>query len=337
MPRAYLDAILFACPEHSAETSAFENYLLRLIDLERLHQSRCLELLLSERTPELLASTQSYPFWDSLPGAVFPQRGDVLRIIDAFLNKGTKIEDFLRINDVLLDHASCSPATHLAGRDSRFVEHHHQLLALMCLDKVLNALPECGPIILTSGLKHGSASLQTTGTVVMVESFQGGVPLAVPYLYREVFKACDCSRSAFSALEPVEIWMHEEKYENAIRISVVRSEQRLGRDTPDDSPPFKLGTEFARSIRESGTDQTPARVRALLRACVETILGENMGATHALREGPEPARPPIVRARDGARAMRRDVDYEFHLHYWVTETGPEFSRVVTHNDFRIAE
>ena len=89
---------------------------------DELRRSKCVGLLLSGHTPELLVTTQSYPYWDRLPGAVFPQRGDVLRIIDAFLNKTTKVEDFLRISDLLLDHPSCAPDNRwIPARDTGFV------------------------------------------------------------------------------------------------------------------------------------------------------------------------------------------------------------------------
>jgi hypothetical protein len=43
-----------------------------------------------------------------------------------------------------------------------------------------------------------------------------------------------------------------------------------------------------------------------------------------------------MRGRD--KAQRRDIDYEFHLHYWECANGTiELASVVHHNDFSIPE
>jgi hypothetical protein len=46
--------------------------------------------------------------------------------------------------------------------------------------------------------------------------------------------------------------------------------------------------------------------------------------------------PQQKRGQD--KAWRRDIDYEYHLHYWECDDGSvEFASVVTHNDFSIPE
>lgn len=338
MPNVYLDAILFACPAQTADHPDFGEYLGQLIDVDDLRRTECLALRISVKTAEVLATANCYPFWDRLPGVAFPQRGDVLRIIDAFLNKGTKVEDSLRISDLLLDQPTCNPAGHLTGRSVRLVEHHHNLLAFMCIEKEIREGDHCDPVLLTRGLANPNAMLHTKGTVMIVEWLEGAVRIDVPYNYQDAFVAFPTSDALLAAIDPVDIWVCEKDLENAIRIQTARaSGQPQKAYLLSDSGRFELGREFLQSVQESGIGQTPARSRALLRACSETILNLNPGATHALRHGPEPTQRPRLRAKDGARAMRRDIDYEFHLHYWVTDAGPEFSRVVTHNDFAIAE
>jgi hypothetical protein len=59
-----------------------------------------------------------------------------------------------------------------------------------------------------------------------------------------------------------------------------------------------------------------------------------MAGTHVLRQGPGGGDPPIE--VDGRAAWRRDIDHEYHLHYWVGRAGViELAAVVPHNEFGI--
>jgi len=41
------------------------------------------------------------------------------------------------------------------------------------------------------------------------------------------------------------------------------------------------------------------------------------------------------RTRGRLKAWRRDIDDQYHLHYWQDGEAVELARVVVHNDFRI--
>ena len=59
-------------------------------------------------------------------------------------------------------------------------------------------------------------------------------------------------------------------------------------------------------------------------------------ATHALRSGAGGGNRQRMRGKDSA--WRRDVDYEYHLHYWECEAGNvELANLVVHNEFSISE
>jgi hypothetical protein len=64
--------------------------------------------------------------------------------------------------------------------------------------------------------------------------------------------------------------------------------------------------------------------------------GEQLAAVHALRAGKGGNNPKWTRGKDNAQ--RRDIDTEFHLHYWKCADGTiELASVVRHNDFSIPE
>jgi hypothetical protein len=60
----------------------------------------------------------------------------------------------------------------------------------------------------------------------------------------------------------------------------------------------------------------------------------NLADTHALRKSGAARAAQVTRGKD--TAWRRDIDHEFHLHYWESEDGGiELASVVPHNCFDI--
>jgi hypothetical protein len=105
----------------------------------------------------------------------------------------------------------------------------------------------------------------------------------------------------------------------------------------DDVSNFRVGTEFLMSLHKNMLSQSIAA--NLLQAIVDTIEGNSMARTHALRTGTGGGNPQLVRKSDQAKAWRRDVDSEHHLHYWFCEEGiVEFASMsFPHDDYSIPE
>src|SRR3989442_1068834 len=150
MPWVFLDAFVLAAPPTTCDAATCDQYMLRLLDLHELDDNTSAELLISVRTAEVLFETNSYPLWDRLPAQLYPHRTDIMRIMDALLTKSKKVEDALRISYVLLDRQICAPDSHLRTREPSFVEHHHQLLALMWVQRFVQANRIA--LLLTAGL-----------------------------------------------------------------------------------------------------------------------------------------------------------------------------------------
>ncbi|MGH9958740.1 MAG: hypothetical protein ACREBC_16685, partial [Pyrinomonadaceae bacterium] len=125
--------------------------------------------------------------------------------------------------------------------------------------------------------------------------------------------------------------------ETAIRIALYKA--RLARhEEPDwdDVPSLRLGDTFLASLVRACAGQAASFPARVLRAITETLEGLHLGAVHALRTGPGGGNPQQTRGKD--KAMRRDVDYEFHMHYWQCDDGTvELASVGVHNDFSIPE
>ena len=97
-----------------------------------------------------------------------------------------------------------------------------------------------------------------------------------------------------------------------------------------------IGSSFRELCQRICADQGDAVPPKILRSIVETVKGSNLPAVHALRTGTGGNDPQRMRGSD--KAQRRDIDREFHLHYWECGDGTiELASVVYHNDFTIPE
>jgi hypothetical protein len=168
----------------------------------------------------------------------------------------------------------------------------------------------------------------------------GDSPVSPEYFEGDVL-VCDDFRGLIECLDETAILLKatdDVGVKTAIRIAVYKS--RLARGTApewDDVPDHTVGHAFQTSFQ--GTHPTQELASRLLRAIVETLEQTNMAATHWLRSGPGGDDPQRVRKCDQARAWRRDVDRDHHLHYWSCEDGNVEIALVSfpHDDFTIPE
>jgi hypothetical protein len=139
----------------------------------------------------------------------------------------------------------------------------------------------------------------------------------------------------------LDIWISatsDELYIRAISIFVIQINFSLEKPKPkQEITSWYFGNRFLKTAKDLGFLHEQAKARMLLRSCAETILRENLGDTHWLRTGKGANNPQTKREKDKAAAWRRDIDREYHLHYWETAKGIEFASVVVHNDMKIPD
>ena len=121
----------------------------------------------------------------------------------------------------------------------------------------------------------------------------------------------------------------------AIRIALYKSRLNHGNGPEwNDISGLRIGHRFHETVKELCTNQASSFPARVLRAITETLDEVNLSSVHALRTGTGGGDPQRMRGRD--KAMRRDINHEFHLHYWQCNDGSvEIASVVTHNDFSI--
>jgi len=105
----------------------------------------------------------------------------------------------------------------------------------------------------------------------------------------------------------------------------------------DDIPHYRIGLRFITSIQSRNA--TPDTIRKLLTTMVETLLEVNQRKAHLLRKNKSGGSSARKRTTDGAAAWRRDIDRDYHLHYWKGDKGfVEFAWLsYPHDDFECPE
>lgn len=161
----------------------------------------------------------------------------------------------------------------------------------------------------------------------MPEKFKGDLPVC--YTIRGFIEHVNASKLLQHASENSQVAA-------AIKVEVYKSRRANG-GAPDwgATPPYRIHKDFANNLPR--LDESLAK--SVLRAIVETLDGSNMRDAHALRTSSAGNAPQRTRARDGATAWRRDIDPDYHLHYWKLKGGiVELASVsYPHDDFEIPE
>ncbi|MEH2412703.1 hypothetical protein [Nostoc sp.] len=352
MYKIYVDPYLLVYPQANSGIDEFENYILSLIswseEIEKIKEANLATLYLSAKTPEILAITNGYPERNELEKLIVDlnlqnviQTHDILILIESFL-KLPSIEDRLNINAILIDNIQYDPVFYLDGRNELFVQIYYELTVLIFLLCKIENLANKHQIIVTRYIQAENTQVLIECEIVDCEFSTNSCYVNIP---------CDVSIRLQSFVNPnslhdyfdaSDIWINanycEGVYKKAISIFVAQKNKQL--ETPktiDELTYWLFGSRFLKSLKYLGFLDEPIKTKMLLRTCAEIILKENMGDTHWLRTGKGANNPQKKRKKDGAKAWRRDIDHEYHLHYWEIERGIEFASVVVHNDLKIPE
>jgi hypothetical protein len=259
------------------------------------------------------------------------------------------IEDAINIREILFDTGEVlvEPPGFLTEREQIFVDNYYRVFILECLLEDLNE--SCNIEYKVLATRHLSNPNQLVTIKAKIDEYElcdsaKTISLNTPYNLEGTLLSCtDPSQiSNFFNDSPLEIaislWLNAE-YEKAISLYIEKIDcQTLKIGSDNYRLSYFFGSKFLDTVEKLGFKTEYNKVKKLLRSCSETILEENPSATHWLRIKKGANSAQKKRKKDQASAWRRDIDYEYHLHYWkTTENRIEFASVVTHNDMTIPE
>ena len=343
MLRITIDPSVVAVPRDVRTRDQLYEYVDALRHWKELLAERWAVVMMSERAGGVLTECGAYPFFDRLKelfrGYELEEydANTVYRIACGLLTHTPSFEAHYRVEDVLADGVETSPDLlyGMEGEDLRAeVERCVLLLAIVGTHSEWSEQQHC---MVLRGTSKGVARVR--GEVQYVaherddlgelpfapEIFEGEV--AVGSNFRDVIEGIDEERVLVEARDDADV-------ELAIRVAVFR--RRLAREDVADwtvEVPV-IGRDFRVTCLQCCMEQGGTLARRVLQSVVETAGKENLRQVHELRTGRGGNDPQQRRGRD--KAQRRDIDREFHLHYWECEGGRiELASVVHHNDFSI--
>ena len=344
MPSVTIDAGVLATPPVGGSAADAHHYVETLLDWSQLLNEPWVAIYMSERASESLFEDDLFPLRDqlkklfSITGITEFDVNTVATVVDRLLQLTPSFETYFRIRDVLTEDLVTEPDILRLCSGTRLQSDLARCVVLIAILRRHCREPVSDHALI---LRNAPGSVIKVRAIIrLLEHERRDLDMQSDYFDGDVL-ACDNFRGLIGCLDESAILCKATDnvgVETAVRIAIYKTRLTLGLEPDwDDVSNFRVGTEFLESLNKNMSSQSIAA--NLLEAIVDTIEGNSMARTHALRTGTGGGNPNLVRKRDQAKAWRRDVDSEHHLHYWVCEEGiVEFASInFPHDDYTIPE
>lgn len=339
-----IDAGVLAVPHVDCTKDDAFQYVDTLLDWRKLLNESWVAIYMSERSSEVLIEGEFFPLRDSLRelfnkhGVVEYSINDIATVAEKLLSLTPSFESYYRVMDVLLEHLETDPdVIQLTDHDGLQSDLARCITLIAILRKHCSQSIGCHSLILREAPRQ---AVQVRAHIHELEHSRDDISIlpCPPEFFEGDVLVCDNFRGLIDCLDESEILVGASDdigIELAIRVALFKKEIAQG-DSPDWGSVMvpAIGVRFRELCQQVCADQGGSVAPKILRSIIETIKCQNLSAVHALRTGSGGNDPQRVRGSD--KAQRRDIDREFHLHYWERADGTvELASVVYHNDFSI--
>lgn len=330
----FIDPYIFAFDKDTFTKDQLEEFIENLIDWKRLIDLNWGSVYKPAETFDVLFKHKLYPLVTGLKELVdkynidYIQPEEIDKIVNSVLTKLPTIEDYSKIKDVLIESDNLEIKS---KRNEDFIHLLKKLVTILKIDCQINRKRESGHIILSKELTNPLIKFDALISIIDAEH-NIDLPLAlnIEFYHFVNFKEF-CSK-----IEPAIVWINAQNdlcVRMAIYIKIYQHDEAMNYINQDCEPNFILIDNFFKSIHVLNFQNEPSKIDSLLRALFEEILHLNMKDTHELRVGKSGGAKQIE--YKGFKGWRRDIDYEYHLHYWKKGDSIIFTDVVSHNNYDI--
>lgn len=346
LPSVTIDAGVLAVPRVDCPKDNAFQYVDTLLDWSKLIEEPWVAIYMSERASESLFADGLYPLRDQLKklftahGIVEYDVNTVARIANQLLTITPSFETYYRVKDVLSERLETDPDVIRLTTHEGLQSDLARCITLIAVLRKHCSQPLGGhSLILREAPKQ---VIQVRAQIHELEHSREDIPAlpCPPELFQGDVLVCDDFRGLIECLDESVILVGASDdlgIELAVRIALFKHDIAQG-SFPDWSGVVvpTIGSSFRELCQRVCADQGDSVPPKILRSIVETVKSNNLPAVHALRTGTGGNDPQRMRGSD--KAQRRDIDREFHLHYWECGDGTvELASVVYHNDFTIPE
>ena len=345
-PCITIDAQLLAAPSLDCGEEAALDYIDTLLDWSSLLDEPWVAIHMSERRSEALLWDGLYPIREKLK-EVFDKYevreyspNDVARVVERLLAVTPSFETFYRVKDILWECVETDPDIIRLTTSPGLQSDLARCVTLLAVLRKHCAQPLGGHSIILRNAVQRIVSVRAR--IEYLDHSRDDIPdLPIPPEYFEGdVLTCDNFRGLIQCIDESVILVGASDdfgIELAIRIAMYKERIERGED-PDwnEIQVPSIGRKFRELCQRCCQDQAESLPPRILRSICEVLNDERLADVHALRSGSGGNAPQRLRGND--KAQRRDIDREFHLHYWEREDkAVEIASVVYHNDFSIPE
>lgn len=335
---------VFAVPDVSEGRDAFEEYLKTLLDWKVAMGLVSVRTSISYRTVSLLFETDAYPVHQHIVsafrsfGIVEYSANDCTQVVNTLLSRARHLEEVTGIQDVCHTEASFVPDI-IALQREQFKEDIIRVFLIVSIIQEHCDSTRLNHFLALKKLPQQCCEVKVDATIELMDpdSIDGCSP---PFATSQTIKVCENLTGFLTSLDPVVIWdISEDTVAIQLAVKIAWYKDRIENDCMPDwnrPLPFEIGKSFLKTVDECGFHHNRTRIRMLLAAIVDLLVRRNLRRVHALRNGPSGSETRKIRGSD--KGMRRDLDREWHLHYWeMPDSVPDLAAVVPHNCFDIPE
>jgi hypothetical protein len=342
-----IETAVFAPPPIDASTEVVRSFVETLLEWKEAMDDERLDVYTSGFAADVLINCNLYPIRPQLKAllaqsAVFEYDANTVAVLaETILNRSSKIEDKLGISDILVSELALNPDVFAHYTPSQLLDDAQRCVIVLSLANRFVNEPMLRGHAIAIRTTNLATAVQVKCIIQDIEHTRGDLgelPLAPDHFEGSIL-VCSSSHHLLMSVSEVEMLRSatdERHLTAAIRVGLYKRYVSSGQPVRwQDLPTFFFGHDFIASLTRHHVTSGSGLAERLMRALVETISHDKLDATHALRSGQGAG--DTQRTRGSDLAWRRDIDRDFHLHYWERDTGfVELAALVVHNDFSIS-
>lgn len=330
----YIDPYILAVEKELISKEQLEEFIENLLDWNKLIDLNWGEVYKPIESFELLFKHNLYPLVDKVKELIdkfnidYIQPEEIDKIINAILTKLPSIEESFNINDLLFTDDIIDLKI---NRQEDFLYLLKKIAIIIQLDCIINHKEASKQIILSKELKTNQLTFNTVITLI-----ESNHKITTPYNINVNISNAENFNSFCSISNPLNIWKYGHSSfcsKMALNIKLFQSTNNTKYLDYNNKSSFRFLDSFHNSVVNLGFKNEFKKIEMLLRTLTEDILQINMNSTHELRKSK--SGNSDQKTCGDYSAWRRDIDYEYHLHYWKKGDFIVFADVVNHNNFKI--
>lgn len=345
-PHVTIDASVIAVPQIGCSPEEVYAFIETILDWRLLLDQPWIAITFSESCSIHLIEEELYPLRPHLVELFNLHKvhefdvNTVSRVIDRLLSITPSFETFFKLKDILAEPIETDPDIIKLVSSKKLQGDLAQCVLLLAILKKHCRQPLGGHSLILRSSPNNRIKVRALIQIFEHDRDDINNISYEPDFFEGDVLACDNFRGLINCLDESAILMgavDNAGIELAIRIFIYKEQINRGNDPEWDRLLIPIiGREFRLTCQQCCNDQGGTLPPRILRSIQYTIENQSLANVHALRVGRGPN--DRQRTRNGDKAQRRDIDYEFHLHYWDCDDGSiELASVVHHNDFSIPD